>query len=199
MSPSWSGMVIARPLRGSDRGNSRELVLRSAGRFGSAVDKDGKFVGLLFAGSERSAVISKAEHIIDGLGIAVEPLEGQYGLTVSTSPGGSVAEPGEGMSVRNAGEVVDLVAVPDEHWHFLEWTGDVNTVAEVSSARTTITMNDSYSITAVFEVDEGWCSLTTSSAAGGSVTAPVRELSSIPPAQMPQLLLNHLLAATITS
>ncbi len=142
------------------------------GDSGSAVDKDGKFVGLLFAGSERSAVISKAEHIIDGLGIAVEPLEGQYGLTVSTSPGGSVAEPGEGMSVRNAGEVVDLVAVPDEHWHFLEWTGDVNTVAEVSSARTTITMNDSYSITAVFEVDEGWCSLTTSSAAGGSVTSP---------------------------
>jgi hypothetical protein len=136
------------------------------------VDKDGKFVGLLFAGSERSAVISKAEHIIDGLGIAVEPLAGQYGLTITSSPGGSVTEPGEGMSLRYAGEVVDLVAVSDEHWHFLEWTGDVTTVANITAAQTSISMEDSYSITAVFEIDEGWFSLTTSSAEGGSVTVP---------------------------
>jgi hypothetical protein len=142
------------------------------GDSGSAVDKDGKFVGLLFAGSERSAVISKAEHIIDGLGIAVEPLAGQYGLTVTSSPGGSVTEPGEGMSLRYAGEVVDLVAVSDEHWHFLEWTGDVTTVVNITAAQTSITMEDSYSITAVFEIDEGWCSLTTSSAEGGSVAVP---------------------------
>jgi hypothetical protein len=142
------------------------------GDSGSAVDKDGEFVGLLFAGSERSAVISKAEHIIDGLGIAVEPLEGQYGLTVTSSPGGSVIEPGEGMSLRSAGEVVALVAVADEHWHFLEWTGDVTAVANVTASETTITMNDSYSITAIFEIDEGWCSLTTSSAEGGSVVVP---------------------------
>lgn len=142
------------------------------GDSGSAVDKDGKFVGLLFAGSERSAVISKAEHIIDGLGISVEPLAGQFGLTITSSPGGSVTEPGEGMSLRSAGEVVALVAVADEHWHFLEWTGDVNTVANVTAAQTTITMTDSYSITAIFEIDEGWCSLTTSSAEGGSVTDP---------------------------
>lgn len=142
------------------------------GDSGSAVDKDGKFVGLLFAGSERSAVISKAEHIIDGLGIAVEPPAGQYGLTITSSPGGSVTEPGEGMSLRYAGEVVDLVAVSDEHWHFLEWTGDVDTIVDVNSAQTAITMNDSYSITAVFEIDEGWYSLTTSSAEGGSVTDP---------------------------
>jgi len=142
------------------------------GDSGSAVDKDGKFVGLLFAGSERSAVISKAKHIIDGLAIAVEPLAGQYGLTVTSSPGGSVTEPGEGMSLHSAGEVVALVAEPDEHWHFLEWTGDVNTVANVTAAQTTIIMNDSYSLTANFEIDEGWCSLTTSSAEGGSVTEP---------------------------
>jgi hypothetical protein len=142
------------------------------GDSGSAVDRDGKFVGLLFAGSERSAVISKAEHIIDGLGIAVEPLAGQYGLTITSSPGGSVTEPGEGMSLRYAGEVVDLAAVSDEHWHFVEWTGDVATVANITAAQTTIIMNDSHSITAVFQIDEGWYSLTTSSVEGGSVTDP---------------------------
>jgi len=76
------------------------------------------------------------------------------------------------MSLRNAGEVVDLVAVPGEHWHFLEWTGDVNAIADVNSAQTTVTMNDSYSITAVFEIDEGWYSLTTSGTEGGSVAEP---------------------------
>ena len=142
------------------------------GDSGSAVDKDGEFVGLLFAGSERSAVISKAGHIIDGLGIAVEPLAGQYSLTVTSTPGGSVTQPGEGMSLRGAGEVVALVAQPDEHWHFVRWTGDVNTIANVTAAQTTITMYDTYSITANFEIDEGWCSLTTSSTEGGSVTEP---------------------------
>ncbi len=142
------------------------------GDSGSAVDKDGEFVGLLFAGSERSAVISKAEHIIDGLGIAVEPLAGQYGLTITSTLGGSVAEPGAGMSLHYTGEAVALVAVPDEHWHFVGWTGDVGTIANVTAAQTTITMYDSYSITANFEIDEGWCSLTTSSTEGGWVGTP---------------------------
>jgi hypothetical protein len=142
------------------------------GDSGSAVDKDGEFVGLVFAGSEDCVVISKARHIIDGLGIAVEPLEGQYSLTISSTPGGSVTEPGEGMSIYNAEEVVALVAEPDEHCHFVEWTGDVDTIANVNATETTITMYDSYSITANFELDEGWCSLTISGTEGGSVTEP---------------------------
>jgi hypothetical protein len=142
------------------------------GDSGSAVDKDGKFVGLVFAGSEDCVVISKARHIIDELGIAVEPLAGQYSLTITSTPGGSVIEPGEGMSIYDAHEVVALVAVPDEHWHFVGWTGDVNTVANVTAARTTVTMYDSYSITANFEIDEGWCGLIISNTEGGSVTVP---------------------------
>ena len=142
------------------------------GDSGSAVDKDGKFVGLLFAGSESNAVINKAGHIIDGLGITVEPAAGQYSLTVTSTPGGSVTEPAQAMSIYSAGQVVLLVAQPDEHWHFLGWTGDVNTIVDVNAAQTTITMNDSYSITANFEIDEGWCSLTVSSTEGGLAIEP---------------------------
>jgi len=142
------------------------------GDSGSAVDKGGKFVGLLFAGSDSSAVINKAEHVIDGLGVAVEPGAGQYGLTITSTPGGSVTVPGEGMSLHDDGEVVALVAVPDQLYHFVGWTGDVDTVANVTAAQTTITMYDSYSITANFEIDEGWYSLTVSSTEGGSVTEP---------------------------
>jgi hypothetical protein len=142
------------------------------GDSGSAVDKDGELVGLLFAGSENYAVISKAEHIIDGLGIAVEPPEGQCSLTISSTAGGSVSTPGEGMFIYDAETVVNLFTVPDEHYRFVEWTGDVGTIVDVHAAETTIIMNASYSITANFEPDKGWYSLTISSTDGGSVKNP---------------------------
>jgi len=142
------------------------------GDSGSAVDKDGEFVGLVFAGSQDYAWINKAEHIINGLGIAVEPLEGQYSLFISSTPGGEVTTPGEGMYIYDAEEVVDLVAEADLHYHFMEWTGDVSTIADVHDDTTTITMDSSYSITANFELDPDWRSLTISSTEGGSVTTP---------------------------
>jgi len=42
-----------------------------SGDSGSPVDKDGKFVGLVFAGSSNVAVVCKAKYIIDGLGISI--------------------------------------------------------------------------------------------------------------------------------
>ena len=142
------------------------------GDSGSAVDKDGKFVGLVFAGSETHTIINKAKHIIDELDIAVEALEDQYILTVSSTPGGEVDTPGEGRYIYDAGTVVDLVAEPGEHYRFVAWTGDVSAIADVYAASTTITMDDSYVITANFELEEGWHSLTISSTAGGLVTNP---------------------------
>jgi peptide/nickel transport system substrate-binding protein len=76
----------------------------------------------------------------------------KYNLTISSSEGGSVTTPGQGAGsfTYGEGEVVDLVAVAEEGYHFDNWTGDVDTVANVSSASTTITVNDNYSITANF-------------------------------------------------
>jgi hypothetical protein len=142
------------------------------GDSGSAVDKDGEFVGLLFAGTEDCIVICKAEHIIDGLDVSVEPPENRRSLTVSGTPGGEVTSPGEGMFLYDAGTVVQLVATADEHCHFVEWTGDVSTIGDAQNATTNITMNDSYSVAANFELDEGWHRLSVSSTEGGSVTTP---------------------------
>jgi hypothetical protein len=142
------------------------------GDSGSAVDKDGQFVGLLFAGSSDRAVICKAQHIIDGLGIAVEPSVNERSLTISSTSGGAVATPGEGRFIYDEGTVVDLVVVSDEHYHFVGWTGDVDGIADPGAASTTITMNGSYSVTANFALDEGWNSLTVASTPGGLVTTP---------------------------
>ena len=73
-----------------------------------------------------------------------------YTLTISSTPGGSVTIPREGTFSCSPGMVVSLVAEAEEGYHFVNWTGDVDTIAEVEAAETTITMNASYSITANF-------------------------------------------------
>jgi uncharacterized protein YbdZ (MbtH family) len=98
---------------------------------------------------------------------------GQFGLTTSSTAGGSVTTPGEGTFTYDAGTVASLVATPDSGYHFVNWIGDVATIANVNSASTTIAMEGHYSITANFEqIPAGQFSLTTSSTAGGAVTVP---------------------------
>jgi hypothetical protein len=43
------------------------------------------------------------------------------------------------------------VAVADEGYQFINWTGDVGTIVDVNAAKTTITVWDNYEITANFE------------------------------------------------
>jgi hypothetical protein len=74
----------------------------------------------------------------------------QYSLIVESTEGGSVTTPGENAYTYEKGEVVNLTAVPDEGYQFINWTGDVDTIADVDAASTTITMNGGYSITANF-------------------------------------------------
>jgi len=74
----------------------------------------------------------------------------KYTLTITSTAGGNVTAPGVGNFSRNAGTIVDLIATPDAGYHFVKWTGNVGTVADVSARLTNITMDNSYSITADF-------------------------------------------------
>jgi len=164
--------------------NQDDWSFAAHGDSGAAVDKDGEFVGLVFGGSETHAVVCKAEHIVAGLDIALELPDDRYSLTISSTDGGSVTDPGEGVFIRDAEEVVDLVAEAEEHYQFAQWTGDVEAVGDVHAAATNITMEDSYSIEASFELQEDWHSLTVSSTEGGSVTTPgegqfIREIGDV--------------------
>ena len=75
----------------------------------------------------------------------------EYYLTVSSTAGGSVTEPDEGTFTYDEGAVVDLRVAVEESSRFLNWTGDVDTIANVEAAATNITMHGDYSITANFE------------------------------------------------
>jgi uncharacterized protein YkwD/ribosomal protein L21E len=97
----------------------------------------------------------------------------QYSLTISGSAGGSVTTPGQGTFPYDLGTTVSLVAAPATGYRFVNWTGDVDTIANINAASTTIAMNGDYSITANFEViPPVQYSLTISGSAGGSVTTP---------------------------
>jgi uncharacterized repeat protein (TIGR02543 family) len=75
----------------------------------------------------------------------------QYDLTISITEGGEVVTPGEGTSTYDQGTSVTLIVFPHTGYDFVNWTGDVGTIGDVSAASTTITMNGDYEITANFE------------------------------------------------
>jgi Leucine-rich repeat (LRR) protein len=92
-------------------------------------------------------------------------------LTIASTAGGKVIKPGEGTSTHLKGELVSLVADPDEGYRFVRWLGDVRDIAHVKDPSTTITVKGNYSITANFEEIPEY-ELTISSTAGGNVTTP---------------------------
>jgi hypothetical protein len=95
----------------------------------------------------------------------------EYDLTISSTAGGEVTEPGEGTFSYGEGTPVGLVATASEGYEFVNWTGDVGTMTNANAAATTITMNDDYGITANFEEEDEY-NLTISSTVGGEVTEP---------------------------
>jgi hypothetical protein len=108
--------------------------------------------------------------IVGMVGCARTPSPTQYTLIISSTEGGNVTTPGEGAFTYDEGTVVNLLAAEAEQgYQFVNWTGDVGTIANINAATTTITMNGDYSITANFV---RVYSLTISSTAGGLVTAP---------------------------
>ena len=76
----------------------------------------------------------------------------EHKLTIGSTEGGSVTKPGEGTFTYEAGTVVVLEAEAQAGCKFVNWTGDVHTIADVDAAETTIVMEGEHSIGAEFEV-----------------------------------------------
>ena len=91
----------------------------------------------------------------------------QYNLSISSTAGGSVTTPGDGIYTYTPRTTVNLVAEPEEGYRFVRWAGDVNTVGRVNAASTTITMHGDYSITANFRAHVNWALI------GGIIAAVV--------------------------
>ena len=77
----------------------------------------------------------------------------QYSLTISSTTGGSVTVPGEGTFAFDEGEVVYLLAEPEDGYHFVGWTGGAAPIADVTSVSTNVVVTDNYAIVAGFATD----------------------------------------------
>jgi len=86
-----------------------------------------------------------------GCGGEEVPETTEYNLAVSSTEGGSVTTPGEGIFAYEEGTDVNLEAVAEQGYVFDEWTGDVGTIADVENPTITITVNGDYIITASFK------------------------------------------------
>jgi hypothetical protein len=94
-----------------------------------------------------SAGLLAGENSTDAIDLSTTEI---YTLSINSTEGGSVTAPGVGTFNYTAGTVVDLVATPDAGCKFVNWTGDVSTIADVNAAATNVTINGDYSITANF-------------------------------------------------
>jgi len=70
----------------------------------------------------------------------------QYRLTVASTDGGSVTDPGEGTFTYDEGTVVDLLAVADSGYQFVNWSGDLTSTDNPVN----ITMDANKTVTATF-------------------------------------------------
>ena len=94
-------------------------------------------------------------------------------LTISSTSGGLVTNPGEGTHSYDDGTVVSIQATAAANYHFVNWTGtavDAGKVADPGSASTTVTADADYTLQANFSIDQH--NLTTSSTSGGTVATP---------------------------
>ena len=91
-----------------------------------------------------------------------------YTLTYAVAGNGSLTAPATSPTTHNSGAVVTITALASAGSHFVNWTGDVTTVADVNAASTTITMNGNHSITANFVLDT--YTLTYTAGAGGMIS-----------------------------
>jgi len=79
--------------------------------------------------------------------LVIPPLLKTYTLSVSVSPpGAGTVSPSCGQ--YKPGAQVTLTANPASTYIFVNWTGDVGTIASINATTTTITMNGDYTITA---------------------------------------------------
>jgi len=78
------------------------------------------------------------------------PVGESYTLNITSTAGGSVTTPGEGTFTYDEGAVINLAAEAEAGYRFVQWTGDVDDIADIDDATTSITMNGNYVITAEF-------------------------------------------------
>ncbi|HXZ29679.1 MAG TPA: CFI-box-CTERM domain-containing protein, partial [Dehalococcoidia bacterium] len=156
---STAGGSVTAPGQGTfvyDEGTVVTLVATPDARYRFA-KWSGDVAAIANINAASTTITTNADHSVKANFEAV-PLA-QYSLTVSSTAGGSVVTPGQGTFPYYEGMVVPLMATPNIGYQFVNWSGDVGSIANPNAASTTVTMNSSHSIMANFSA--GACFIAT--------------------------------------
>jgi len=96
-----------------------------------------------------------------------------YRLMTSSTGGGHVVQPGEGVIPYSQASSIHLEANPDLNYHFVSWTGtgvDAMKVEDPMAAQTTMIVDGDYSVHAEFAINQHVLKI--ASTPGGSVIVP---------------------------
>jgi hypothetical protein len=143
------GVKQAETIVDSEGGYGYDPVFRVPGTAGTTVTFH---IGGIVADEDAAWESGKVQEL--NLTIHEDPVPPvQYELTISSTTGGSVITPGEGVFTYYAGAQVRLVAESDTGYGFINWAANTTvTFADASAAETTFTMPaQSATITASFE------------------------------------------------
>ncbi|MEF8874459.1 MAG: GLUG motif-containing protein [Candidatus Thermoplasmatota archaeon] len=106
-------------------------------------------------------------------------VDGDYYLSLDSTAGGEVTDPGEASFLYSDGYVADLHTETEHGYIFDEWTGENGTVGDTSTSDTDIEILDHYNITARFRLITKLASLTPDNTTWNSTTmkAEIQELN----------------------
>jgi len=93
---------------------------------------------------KRASIFLMIVALVIGMAGCTPSFTPQYTIKISSTTGGTVTDPGEGLFRYDAGTVVNLVAEPELGYEFGAWTSNAGTIADVYDATTTITLNQNY-------------------------------------------------------
>jgi hypothetical protein len=107
-----------------------------------------------------------------GEALPLPPCETEWTVTLSSTEGGSVTEPGEGEFTYCDMSLIHLTAVADEGFRFFRWSGDIDPIQyEYSGEQQHVGIHEDLEIVAEFVAEEG-VAVEIQSTDGGDVVIP---------------------------
>jgi hypothetical protein len=93
---------------------------------------------------KRASVVLMIMALLIGMAGCSTDFVPQYTIKLSSTVGGIVTTPGEGLFRYPAGSTINLVAEADRGYEFGAWVTNADIIADVYNATTTITLNRNY-------------------------------------------------------
>jgi hypothetical protein len=122
--------------------------------FDSGMHAEGNYY--LVAKVDTENIVNESFETNNTASVSITILSSKCTVTISSSEGGLVTDPGEGTYEYDGGTSIPIAASPEAAWRFTGWTGtavDAGKVADPSALSTTVMVDGDYTLHANFVSD----------------------------------------------